>query len=324
MEGDEEFLRTVDIFSLLSDGEIGLLASRLRTREAGAGETVFREGEMGDELFIVRSGKAAAYVRLPNGKRREIAEFLPGDFFGEMSIFENASRSATCYAAQSSRLLRLRGKDLEELVETGPGLAIKLMIRMLEITAKRLREKSEFLADMVLWGEKARRRAITDELTGVYNRRFLDEAVREYLERARNQGKPLALLMADLDYFRLINERFGHPAGDRLLAGMAGLLRGCLRKTDLLARYGGDEFAVIMPDTRLEEALEIAEQICRQAAGRQVEGNGGSALQGVTISLGVADYRGGEEDLSPLWGRADRALYRAKCEGRNRVVVADR
>jgi two-component system cell cycle response regulator len=179
---------------------------------------------------------------------------------------------------------------------------------------------------MVEWGEEARRRAITDELTGVYNRRFLDEALKDYFAAARESGKPLSLIMVDLDHFREINEIYGPQAGDRTLVEAVSAFKRVLRGKDVIARYGGDEFTVILPETGLQAAGELAEKIRREIAGGAARPEPGDARKPgvrVTTSQGVAAFPDNGDDIRTIKEKADGALYRAKEAGRNRVVCAD-
>jgi diguanylate cyclase (GGDEF)-like protein len=161
-----------------------------------------------------------------------------------------------------------------------------------------------------------RRQALTDELTGLVNRRRFIEALDGEISRAVRLGAPLSLLFADLDDFKRINDRFGHPAGDEALRMFAGLLRSQLRTIDTAGRLGGEEFAILLPGTDLEGAIVVGERIRRTVADRAIlqETVGG----GLTTSIGVVEYGSGTPD--ELLRRADAALYRAKEQGKNRVV----
>lgn len=322
MENPAEFLGHIEIFSLLVPREIALIDGLFKTRRFDAGEVLFREGDEGSEMYIVRSGTVATTISLPDGADREIARFREGNFFGEMSIFENARRSATCAAAEESVLISLHEKDFYRIIEDHPGIATKIMFRMLNITAQRLRDTGEFLSDMVHWGEAARRRAITDELTGAYNRRFLDEAMPGHLERARNSGSPLAVVMVDLDFFRDINEQYGHETGDRCIVEVVRVFNRVLRKSDILARFGGDEFTVLMPDVPPAGAMETAEQVRAEVASIDILKTLPGTVRGITLSMGVAAFPDHGGDAPTLKQAADRALYHAKESGRNRAVCA--
>lgn len=161
--------------------------------------------------------------------------------------------------------------------------------------------------------------AITDSLTGVANRRQLLYRCKEELARARRYGQPLSLLMFDLDHFKQVNDTHGHGAGDAVLKAVAEACRSRLRECDLLARVGGEEFAVVLPETPGQGALVVAERLRRAIEGLAFD-LGGSSV-GVTASFGVACRQ--EEDVDPLviLSRADSALYEAKRAGRNRVAA---
>jgi diguanylate cyclase (GGDEF)-like protein len=168
--------------------------------------------------------------------------------------------------------------------------------------------------------EELRQNAETDSLTGIANRRRFHQALEIECMRYTRGHSPFSLLLLDLDFFKTVNDRFGHPVGDVVLRRVAQRLHGCLRKTDLLARYGGEEFSVLLPETRADGAGVIAERMRMAVCQAPVEVEG---LQiPMTISVGIAGHTTDEEVDSPiLLKRADLALYRAKALGRNRVEV---
>src|SRR5208337_4870575 len=317
-----ELLARVGVFSLLSPKEIDQVAEHLATVNLTAGQTLFHEGDQGNDLYVIADGAAAVSIKLPDGGDKEIARFAPGDFFGEMSIFDNAPRSASCRALKKSVLYSLSKDAFTDIIALHPRLARKLMYRMLKVTTQRLRGTSEFVSEMVLWGEGARKRAVTDELTGVYNRRFLEDSLGNYLAEAQEKGEPLSLVMVDLDHFRQINELYGHPKGDATVRSAAQLFRSLLRETDVIARYGGDEFVIIMPHTEPAHATELMSRICAEVARMEILKDMNGAITTVTSSMGVAGFPLHATDLSGLRAGADAALYRAKEEGRNRAVCA--
>jgi two-component system cell cycle response regulator len=163
--------------------------------------------------------------------------------------------------------------------------------------------------------------AVTDGLTGLHNRRYLDTHLETLVARAVNREKNLSLLITDIDRFKVINDTYGHDAGDDVLREFARRLRINVRGMDLACRYGGEEFVIVMPETPAHVAAEVAERLREQieADGFKVE-NGESAID-VTVSVGVTSLRHDEsEDAKALLKRADEALYEAKETGRNRVV----
>lgn len=163
---------------------------------------------------------------------------------------------------------------------------------------------------------RLRSMATTDELTGAYNRRMFDEILCKQMSRAERQGEPLSMVMLDIDHFKKINDNFGHVAGDEVLRSLAALLRENIRDMDFFARWGGEEFIILLPATPPEAARHLAERLRHIVAG-----HGFGQVGPVTISLGVARYRQGEP-REALLRRADESLYDAKRTGRNKVVMA--
>ena len=164
--------------------------------------------------------------------------------------------------------------------------------------------------------------AATDPLTGLANRRTLMSTLEREFRRSQRNGAPLSLLMADIDHFKQVNDRYGHQQGDAVLATVAGILRHRLRPYDLAARFGGEEFCLILPETILDEAVKVGERIRRAVAGQAFPGP--LADLQLTVSLGAAVFPTvsvvSDDDLIRA---ADKALYRAKKAGRNRLHAAD-
>jgi diguanylate cyclase (GGDEF)-like protein/PAS domain S-box-containing protein len=165
--------------------------------------------------------------------------------------------------------------------------------------------------------ERRRHAVFSDHLTGVANRRAFFEAAELELTRNRRQPRPTSLILLDADHFKRINDRHGHPGGDAVLRQLGQLLTSTFRQVDVVARVGGEEFAVLLPSCGLEDALSVAERLRAQVA-RQSLGFDGAHIE-YTISAGVAACEGESLDLEALMKRADKALYAAKAGGRNRV-----
>jgi diguanylate cyclase (GGDEF)-like protein len=158
--------------------------------------------------------------------------------------------------------------------------------------------------------------SLTDGLTEVHNRRYFEILLQKEVDRSQRYSRDLAVIMADIDHFKLYNDAFGHPAGDRALQEVARCItQGARRGLDVVTRYGGEEFAIILPETNTEGAKIVAEKIREEMAAS------GAYLQPTTISLGIASLRGDRLRPQLLVDQADRALYQAKNQGRNRAVV---
>lgn len=167
--------------------------------------------------------------------------------------------------------------------------------------------------------EQLQAQAATDPLTGLSNRRNLIARADRTLAEAQLSGRPTALVIADIDHFKQINDRYGHDAGDQILVSIGALLLRAARAHDVVARWGGEEFLILLPDTSAEAAKALAERVRSAVAARSVH-HAGAAID-ATLSLGVTEVQPGEL-LSSAIARADRALYRSKDAGRDRVTVA--
>ncbi len=164
--------------------------------------------------------------------------------------------------------------------------------------------------------------AAIDALTGLANRRFFEKQLFETLDRAAHGGRALSLMMIDIDHFKQVNDRYGHDAGDHVLKSLAHRIRGILRRSDPVCRYGGEEFLILLPDTPLAVAERVAERMRAtiESTPFRLKADGAQAIP-VTISIGLSD-RGDDANAEALLRRTDRALYASKTAGRNRVTVS--
>jgi diguanylate cyclase (GGDEF)-like protein len=237
--------------------------------------------------------------------------------------------------ARNSGAYDTGGHDMDDYVRgrlavirdgTQPAMHLKLGNgRILNFESRILPDGGRMLTfdditDLVETADRLRVFATIDDLTKLLNRRqFMDLLTTEF-GRSQRHGRPLSVLMIDADDFKQINDRYGHSAGDDVLRAMAGRCLGVVRKGDLVGRLGGEEFAIALADTDMQEAHRTAERLCRGVAGESFAVDG-DRLQ-VTVSIGVAARRVQHTDPSDLLRFADRALYAAKANGRN-CVVAD-
>ena len=175
--------------------------------------------------------------------------------------------------------------------------------------------------------ERLKRQGLTDTLTAITNRRFFDQRLIEEVETAKRNGEILSCLLLDVDYFKNVNDNYGHQVGDQVLMGVAALIRAQLRGSDVLSRYGGEEFAALLSNTDETEAVEVAERIRTAVAAREFTDADGAHFN-ITISIGIAVFNPIDSPQAAaitgvdLVNNADRALYQCKAEGRNRVISA--
>jgi diguanylate cyclase (GGDEF)-like protein/PAS domain S-box-containing protein len=162
--------------------------------------------------------------------------------------------------------------------------------------------------------------AITDELTGLYNRRGIWEFGKREVDRAIRFNRPLSAIMLDIDRFKLVNDRYGHPMGDIVLRQLADCCRGNVRTIDILGRYGGEEFIILLPETRLEHAVQVAERVRHHLGEMDIETPRGDIR--ITVSAGVTEFTPEVQSLEALFAKADQELYKAKHLGRNQVAYS--
>jgi diguanylate cyclase (GGDEF)-like protein len=183
-----------------------------------------------------------------------------------------------------------------------------------------LRANLALAVNNALAHDRLERLAAVDPLTDAYNRRFGLARLREEYSRAVRAENPLGILMLDLDHFKAVNDTYGHLVGDRILRAVAGACRRVLRDGDVLVRYGGEEFLVLLPGAGPEDVRQVGERIRRAVAESSVADAGQRVA--VTVSLGGATYRDASDSMESLVAMADGALYEAKESGRDRLVVA--
>ncbi len=169
--------------------------------------------------------------------------------------------------------------------------------------------------------EQAIEMAVVDALTGLNNRRYFDMHLSTLLDQSAQEGKPLSLLVLDIDFFKKINDTYGHDAGDEILRALAGRMRRAVRSVDLVCRLGGEEFVIVMPETAIDVASRVAERVRRAVEAEPFNVKEGQVGIPVTISIGIAD-RGTDANPDFIYKSADKALYESKASGRNKVTLA--
>ena len=319
-------LKKSPLFEDLSGLELNAVAAFLEPRKVSGGNVIFNEGSAGDEMFILVSGEISAWVSQSDGSRHWMFEIMPGDFFGEMSVIANETRSATLTAKSDSELLAFQGIDFYRIIYEHPIIGAKILKAIRKVHNSWLEQTSKELNDLMRWGETARRRAVSDELTGLYNRRFLEESAVSRFEQGMVGPRSLSLLMMDLDGFHKINSTHGPKVGDKVFIAVADILRSSTRTEDICARFSGDEFGVLLPDAGPEEAQTIAERIRKTMASKKITIPAG--VEGVELrieirtSIGIATAPIHADSWDTLLSLADKALWKAKSLGRNQVVMA--
>jgi diguanylate cyclase (GGDEF)-like protein len=262
----------------------------------------------------------------------EVAECLRSNLPGRL---QNPTEVIQQAFPQVPKALLLKGVRLMGVEEDTPTICLPLvaqdsptgvlLVWGLEMQEQDLSSLTIFASQVAIALEKAQlhanlqQMAITDPLTGVYNRRGLADLGQREVERARRYNRSLTAIMLDIDHFKLVNDRYGHPAGDQVLQALAGRIHENIREIDILARYGGEEFVVLLPEIDLENAVPVAERL------RQAIANGMFCVEQeevrITISLGICQADQTPAGLEALIACADAAMYVAKHMGRNCIAT---
>lgn len=284
-------------------------------RPLRAEEVLIRPGEVDDRMFVLLSGRLR--VHLATLEDEPITMVEPGDSVGEISLIDSSPRSAYVAAEEPSMLLEVPHSVFWSLAAAAPQVPINL----LHVLASRVRGNNTAISESRRLQQLYKQHASIDALTGLHNRRWLDEVLPRQLKRSAMQNEPASVVMIDVDHFKSFNDEHGHQAGDFVLFAVAHVLKESFRPTDLAARYGGEEFTVVLPNTALEGARIAGDRVRATICQTELVTPSQQRLPNVSVSMGVAELRA-DETAEQLLQRADRALYDAKRDGRNRVCSA--
>ncbi len=268
-------------------------------------------------LYIVLSGALAVAADAESGMAEgSVSRILPGESVGEQSVLDDSANLAAITATAASDLLVIEGELVWTLIDRSGGLARNL----LRLLSFRIRAANAQLRRGQKLGEFYRKMSMNDGLTGLYNRTWLSDMLPKMVATAHRAGAPLALVMIDLDHFKVFNDTHGHLTGDDALRAAASVISVALRPSDFAVRYGGEEMMVILPETNELLAVLVAERLCSRMREASIFPDMRLPLPHVTASVGVAVLTPDMDDLA-LIAAADAALYRAKHGGRNQVAV---
>jgi diguanylate cyclase (GGDEF)-like protein len=279
------------------------------------GQVLLSPTKVNTHLYVLLKGKLSIHFDLEDPD--PIARIESGECVGEMSVFESEMPSAHVIAASEATLLGIHKEIFWQLIDNSNSLAKN----MLHLLLQRLRSGNEALSGSY---DKLRDQEISiylDPLTGIHNRRWLNEMFQRELQRCQKRGVALALIMIDVDHFKNFNDQNGHLAGDECLKSIATTLHNILRPNEMVARFGGEEFSVLLPDTCEDDCITVAERLRSAVSKTAILDKQGERLPSVTISLGIALMKQGDS-FESLLDEADRALYQAKDLGRDRVVTS--
>jgi diguanylate cyclase (GGDEF)-like protein len=298
----------------------GVSAERIRERLKPTGEITLRPGavllELGQRnsvIYLLVSGKLA--IHLDAEHRIPVAYVHPGECVGEMAILDDEAASASVVAVEPSQLLMTNPDHVWELMRAEHAIALNMM----QIFTERIRRNNAVILEVLKQEAQLRAISTIDPLTSLHNRRWMNEVFPRQIARCARGGQALSLAMLDIDRFAAVNDTYGQPGGDQVLMWAARAMQQHFRPGDLIARYGGNEFCVLLPDTRLDRALTALERLRSSIEHAAITLDDGRSLT-ITISGGAAAWRDGWS-LEDLVQGAEKALAGAKQGGRNKVMI---
>ncbi|GJM14024.1 MAG: hypothetical protein DHS20C12_24270 [Pseudohongiella sp.] len=310
-----EQLNQFQIFRDVLLDPIWELLRQCEVRDLRAGEVLLKKDQSNRTMFLVLGGSLKVY--LGDDHQTEAAELGQGQTVGELSVIDGSAASAHVVSAGDTLLLCVDEKTFWRVTHASHGFCTNLLM----LLSLRMRSSNISLEVSENLQGKFEQQALTDGLTGVYNRRWLDQMLPRLLQRSEQDGLPFCVLMIDIDHFKKFNDTFGHAIGDDVLRSVAETLVEKIRPIDLLVRYGGEEFCALLPETDLESGLGAAQRLRKAVQKIKISDDNDKPIPGITISAGLAERRAGE-DAEQLLKRADEALYVAKEQGRDRVETS--
>ena len=307
-----EELNKIKFFQYVDLESIKGILDACTFRSLTAGEVLITVGQQNRTIYFLLEGHVRIHL---NSLQSEPTAILgPGESVGEMSVIDHQPASAFVVAAEPARLLAMDEEILWSLVHSSHAVACNLLTGL----SARLRRADAVISENNEMEEDYRHYGTVDALTGLHNRFWMEMVLERQVQRSITGGLPLSLIMIDIDNFKSFNDHYGCAYGDHVLYSVTHTLTDHLRPTEIIARYGGDEFVVILPDMGLETARGIGERLHRGVMDAIPVTPNGSSIPHPTISIGLAELKTGQTGKD-LLADADQALHRAKSGGRNRI-----
>lgn len=276
-----------------------------------SGSILLRPEVLNDKMYLILNGQVSVHLDAVDSP--PLVTLGSGECIGEMSLFDGKPPSAYVKVVEPSLMLVIDRTVLWKIIDACDGVARNLLLML----SSRLRATNIAMSGVQHENRRHESEAIHDALTGLYNRRWLDTFMARFKDRAFISALPMSVVMVDVDYFKRLNDEHGHEAGDITLQALAHLLRQSVRPHDMIARFGGEEFILLLPNTSRAGAAGLAERLRQRVAANRVQLDD-QLLLSITISAGIAECREVQR-VDEVMREADDALYRAKRAGRNRI-----
>ncbi len=316
-----QLLRNISLFSKLREPDLEIVAFHSEYKTFQQGQTVFSEGSSSEGLYVIKEGEVLVQKEKENIGNIDLARYISNESFGELSLFTSKSRTATATAEKDTTLLifPMEGVLFKDVLEKHPEISARILHKFLSIVAGRIRNTNRLISEKTPWIRDLRRQLFSDKLTGLYNRTFIEE---DFASLLPQYGETTSLIMIKPDNFKEINDNYGHDAGDKVLRLLAIFVQSILREDDIGVRYRGDEFAAILPNTKIDDAMQIADDLRSTITEMDVSHATGGELHKITVSIGVSNYPDHASNNIMLADRAHEKMFEAWEKGGNCVISA--
>lgn len=317
----EQLLKETELFSGLSGEDIRAIAKGSEFCRYKNGETVFREGEPGRSLYIVESGEVVVRKTNDDGLTTDIARYVRGNLFGELDLLTPAERAATAVADGEIGVLEFPGRrgSFHDFLDEHPAVSARLMHRMLIETAERIRRVNQLVKENSPLVQELQKQVYRDKLTGLHNHIYLAERLRDLVSKGKG---PFALCISKPDNFKILNDTFGHEAGDRAIELMAAGLHDFVGDDTRLVRYRGNAMAVLFPGAGREEARTGAEGIQDFLNSLDLSEIAGDSGFRFTTSVGVSLFPGCGESVDEILGATHELPLEGRSLGGNKILFS--
>ncbi len=314
-----DLLKNVEIFTPLKNSELDIIARYSEYLQFKKGDVIFAQDNESDGLFVIEKGRVGI-IRRESRDEFRIAQIASGESFGELDFFGKNSRSATSFAETDTAVLKFPGSGHRSdlIFQKHSEISARMLLKLHSIISERIRMINNHLNEKTRWLQDLRKQLYQDKITGLYNREFLNE---DFIKQLPDPGKDAAFIMIKPDNFKVINDKYGHTAGDNALNLISIFFQSELGENDIGIRHRGDEYAALLADTNREKAVKRAKEIGSAIKSINLTGITGSDPIKISVSMGIALYPLNTTNSRSLVDIAYNRMMKARNSGGNRICI---
>lgn len=309
-------LHTVPIFADLKEEELTIVARYSVFYKFEENEVIFKAGSVAEELHVIQDGDVVIKKHIDEQEDLTVAHFISGDFFGELDLLDESPRTATAIAEKESTILIFPGKGFvfKDIITHYPRVFAAILHKLMTIISLRIRSLDNLIIEKAPWVEDLKLQLYRDKVTGMYNRAYMEDELPRLLQDTNS-----CLLVVKPDNFKDINDIYGHDAGDKSLVVLADSITRLVREQDIVIRYKGNEFSVMLPDTSLSTAYEIAEKLRNGVKAINISHITNNEDFFMYLSIGVVDYPEHAENFETLIKKGYEHMFIARNSGGDKI-----